>query len=353
MDRRVLNDILAKGILAPSADNRQPWLFSVNGGKVDLRLDPARCTGFASHGLRMPYVSAGAVIENCRVAAAERGYHFDVTYFPDTDKPYYVASLNFMPQPGLMHPHAAALRRRQTNRKLYRGGHFDTGTLQRVTVKAAEAGGRLYWIPKMDPRYKEVTALMARADAIRFSTPQLQDEFADLLVPSGEREGLEADLLGAPGPVIRILADPPLLRIMNRFGAACLFSLHTVRQMRSSAAAGLLVVPGTAPLDYIKGGEAMERAWHEMVLAGMEMQPMESLPIFALNVRAGHTLALRPSHVREVEKMDKKLCNLFGVDPDQALILLFRVGHALPPARHSSRRALESFFEESYESARV
>ncbi len=76
--------ILRKGVLAPSADNLQPWKFLIYPEKsqVDFFLDPERIKNFCDAGLRVPCISAGAVIENIRLEAAYLGCDLDVVYFP-------------------------------------------------------------------------------------------------------------------------------------------------------------------------------------------------------------------------------------------------------------------------------
>ena len=95
MKPEILLKILEKGVLAPSADNLQPWLFRLREGGVDLWIDLPRADSFAGTGLLMPYVESGAVIENVRVAAAEAGYNLKVNYLPEPSKKDFVASLFF------------------------------------------------------------------------------------------------------------------------------------------------------------------------------------------------------------------------------------------------------------------
>ena len=111
--------LLEKGILAPSADNLQPWKFRVGEQQIDLFLDEARVKNFCDAGFLAPYVSAGAVIENIRVAASSLGLEITVQPFPEPRHSFYVASLGFAPSARKTHPHFPMLEKRVTNRSFY------------------------------------------------------------------------------------------------------------------------------------------------------------------------------------------------------------------------------------------
>ena len=87
--------ILEKGVLAPSADNLQPWKFEVSENTVTLWLDRERIQHFCDSGLAAPAISAGAVVENMKVAASRKGWNMRASYFPDKESPLKAAVIEF------------------------------------------------------------------------------------------------------------------------------------------------------------------------------------------------------------------------------------------------------------------
>ena len=119
-----LNSILQKGILAPSADNMQPWKFRVHGEAVDLHLSFHADRHFCEIGLKFLYASMGGVIENIRVAALSNGYKATPLYFPNREDPTFVAQIRFERASRQGHPHYSVLDQRVTNRKFYFSGRL-------------------------------------------------------------------------------------------------------------------------------------------------------------------------------------------------------------------------------------
>src|SRR5687768_10407632 len=117
--REIVDDLVAKGILAPSADNSQPWKFTFKDEALWVDLDKERVKGFASTGLAMPYASAGSVLENIRIAALYFGYQAKFTYFPETGNPHRVARVEFKETSPVLHPHYSPMHERMTNRRFY------------------------------------------------------------------------------------------------------------------------------------------------------------------------------------------------------------------------------------------
>ncbi|MBI1977865.1 MAG: hypothetical protein HYS55_03850 [Candidatus Omnitrophica bacterium] len=353
MKEQVIIDILSKGILAPSADNLQPWLFKIHNNRVDLFLDQHRIQNFCDEGLLVPYLSVGAILENMRVQAAEFGYQPSPAYLPTPADPLHVVSIQFNETIQRRHPHAEALEKRVTNRKFYDPSRNISPALyaQLERLVDQEHEFKLLWILNQGASYKKLTCLIAEADELRFEIERLHREFITTLrfdsrSTEQTRDGIDLRTLETgPGgvPLFKTIRSWLRLKSLNAIGMSKLFNLYAQLQMRSAQATGLLIAKSNKPLDYLRGGEVMERLWHEITLKGLALQPMEGLPIFIINLNLTGGKNLAPKQKKKLEELKSEFYSLFGINDRNGLILLFRMGYAPPPSAHSLRRPIESF----------
>ena len=391
-----LRTILEKGILAPSADNLQPWKFCIRQPEtekgpgpesgpgpfsVDLFIDESRSKSFCDAGYLAPYISAGAVIENMRVAAQGVNCEVDVEYLPKPSHAPYVARIRFRKKAGESQPHAhaQALESRITNRKFYHPrqeinpaafrnleaivdptGSDPAVVRQRTNPPGlrrrgqAPSGFRLLWMKRQNPIYPRLARLIGEADQLRFEVERLHEELMEIMrldpARAGElKDGLDLRTLETgPGGYLlfKIISSWKRLSVANFFGFSRTMKFLSERQMLSSGAAGLLVAPTQEPADFIRGGELMERLWHAITVDGLFIQPMEAIPIFILNFQRTGGADFRPIQRWKVEDMKKRFFRFFGVTDKNGLILFFRMGRASPPSVKSIRRPLESFLIE-------
>ena len=354
MKREILEEILKAGVRAPSADNSQPWKFVLTGTGVWLRLDPGRTFDFASGGHLMLYVSAGAVIENIRVAAQTKGYGLQVCYFPGAKDRLVVASLSFEAVQGQGgHAHQRALEARVTNRRFYSGRWLDPEVYGRLEKAAVAEGMRLLWIKKQDPRYKMLERVLGQADSLRYEVERLHREFMKTLrygPAKAASEGLPIDALEAgPGSrfFFKLMSSWPVMKAMNLLKASAALGFYTQLQMKTSQAAGLLITSDSRPLDYTRGGEVMERIWHEATVQGIAMQPMEALPIFIVNWKLNQVQDFSEKQKRLLLQLKEKFESLFQLQEKNGLVMLWRVGYAPAPSARSNRRPIQSFIVEN------
>jgi hypothetical protein len=290
MKTEVWIEILKKGILAPSADNLQPWKFRRAGDCLELWLDAERASHFSDTQDAMPQVSAGAVIANIRIAAAHFGYQLKVDYLPGRPaEPFgrLAALLYFQPQTAKGHPLFHALDMRVTNRKPFdSNATVSARILTQFEEMAEEEGGRFLWMSRTDAPYKKMSRALAEADQLRFSVPALRREFSSSLRKSGSKDGLtleslEGGLLGST--LLKLFRNEKAAQFLQLLGVTQLVRTHTQKLTNASAGLGLILMKGSEPIHYMKGGEVMERIWLAASLKSLAFHPMQALPIFILN----------------------------------------------------------------------
>lgn len=355
-DSGVLDRLLRKGIRAPSADNSQPWKFKPlqDGSAIDIHLDRSRLANFCDVGLFAPCISAGAVIENIAVAAAEEHRRIRTEYLPEKQDPCWIARVHLEDAGhGSPHVHAGVLEHRQTNRRFYEKGFRISPEKFRALNKAIEPAGpcQLLWIEKSAPDFKALAEIIGHADQLRFEIKRLHQELFQMMrfeAREVERTGDGLDfrtLEAGPGAqwIFKCLSSWKRISLLNRLGASRLFNGYARQQTLSSSAVGMLVAKTKQPLDYIRGGEVMERLWHEMTAQGLALQPMEGLPIFLLDLEVTGGSDLSVPQRDRLRELEQRFFEISGVTREQGIILLFRAGRAGPASMRSIRRPLGSF----------
>lgn len=349
-----LNRILNKAILAPSGDNIQPWRFRKTADGVELRLDFNREEHFFEAGLRSLYFSAGAVIENIRVAAAREGLRLDCRYFPNDADRLFVAAIRFIDGEDASVRYFDALEKRCTNRKFYQSNRSIAPAIYDELSQIArdQSGYQMIWAKKGQSSHRELTRLIGLADMIRFENAKIAKEFINLLRYSRQdvetyRDRFDVRTFENPmaGLIFKLMKNWKLAQILNRLGLSKSFDLYARMQLAGSQAIGAVVARGYAPLDYVKGGEVMQRIWHALTLHGLSLQPMEALPIYVANLQVNDGKYFTADQREKALRYKSDLARILGYPEDSGVIFLFRMGYAPPPSARSLRRPLESFLD--------
>lgn len=345
-----LHELVAAGILAPSGDNSQPWSFRWQDGVLSVYLEGGRSRSFFDVGHVAALISIGAVVENIAVQAAAMGLTTEVAW---VDGPECRARLRFTPGERL--PDAAwvaAIPRRCVNRRPYRRQSIDPAWLVQRAAEVRAGGGELTWLTARQEIHAAAT-LVRKADWLRFSHRQLHEDFtAELRFTAAEaertRDGLPIPTLESgplAGPFLRFVAQWGRMRVLNRLGAHRLLSWQTEILMRSAPAVGLLTMPAWSDAAFLTGGRLVERTWLAATAAGLAVQPMTAITLFLLRQYRHAGAGLDAAQQRHLADLWQPFRALFGLgEPGQALIMLFRVGHAPPPHARTLRRPVESFW---------
>jgi len=174
LTRASFESIVEAGILAPSADNRHPFLFDYVG--ATLRIwgnDEFRSAPF--HRRVLLLLSLGAVGENIRLRAESLGLEARVDWFPDLAEPSLAATLNLTRKPAVAGELAGAIPHRHTNRRFFHGPRMSQAELEQLESDAAMPGTRLIWLDEPGVRSKALR-LVRLAEAERFTCQYLHQE---------------------------------------------------------------------------------------------------------------------------------------------------------------------------------
>jgi len=341
-----LHSILEKGVLAPSGDNMQPWKFAIKEDYVDFYIDEPRLVAFWDDGLRAPYIAAGAVLQNLRIASEHQGYGLDIEYLPESVQPSWVARLRWHPQSPRPQELYSFLTVRCTNRKFYRSGQLTEADWQ--TLNETQGPLKILWVKKGAEGFSKVCDLFQRMDRLRFENETIHRGLIHGLRFGGQvsssRDGLDVKTLEVgPDFMLKGIASWERCKALNYVGLSRMLSFVTGLQMNSSLAAGFIVSSERSPLTFLKAGELFQRVWLKVTRLKLALQPMSTLPLFITYMQYSSGTILSEAQRKETLKAKEIVYPLLDIPAGSELVFAFRVGFADEPSARSLRRDLESF----------
>jgi nitroreductase len=299
LPQEVVLELVAAATMAPSKHNSQPWRFRFDPASqtIGLYADPERTLRVSDPAGRGLHIACGAALFNLRLAAAVAGRHPVVRLTPDAGQPLLIAAVRLagpcQPQEQEVELHA---------------------TIAGVCAELAEAaqieGAVLHF-----PDRQEASRLLGLAqDAERdlLADPAYRAELAQWVGGARDLEGIPDEVAGP--------RDPERATPVRDF---------TPARPRPPGYAWFEEEPQLAVLstlcdgraDWVRAGQAMQRAWLTATLRGVAVAPI--------------TLPLETGDAWQVRDPRS------GIEYPQ---MILRLGYGLP-VPHAPRRPVSDFLD--------
>ena len=339
--RAQLESIVEAGILAPSADNHHVVRFKLRDTGVQLWA--------AEEFARAPFhrrvlglIALGAVAENMSVRARALGLEPRIDWFPQPSEKQLLGVLEIVANTTEQEDLDAALTRRHTNRRFFRGPPMTAREKEGLeTEVAATPGARLLWLDDRDTR-RRALQLIRIAERERFRDRHLHEELFsgirfDVGWHSAAPEGLAPGSLEVEAPLRRAFATLrswPVMRVLNRVGAHWLLGIRA-GDLPCRLAPHVALLATTLDLEpgALAVGRAFERVWLRATITGHALQPLAASALFALD---GYTEVR--SEVRQALALGWR-----AIAPGVVPLIVFRLGCAREASVRSGRRGLEAY----------
>jgi nitroreductase len=350
-DEQMLRQMIEAATLAPSAENLQPWRFSIDDDVLTVSLDagrglPSDITGMLS------LTGIGAAIENAVIAAREHGFEPDVDYSSSTSllsarclQPIAAISAGLPGKRDALHSY---LSRRCTSRRMDRRP-VEMGMLNRIASSVTQfRDARVDWVTSAE-QVRPLASLVGLGNRIRFEREAFHREFYENVRFSRDeatatRDGLDVETLQlslVAKKTLLWLRTWPRMRFANWFGFSRAVGRQAASEVRHSGAIGLLTIDEPTVNGMVDGGRALQRIWLATVAEGLGFHPTASLPVFL----AYHSLAddnPLPTRLRcMTEELSERFGQLFPAITGRTLQMAFRVGYAVRPPVRSLRRSAQ------------
>ena len=282
---------------APSVHNSQPWRWRIGTASLHLYADRSRRLPRTDPDGRDMVLSCGAALHHCTVALAAMGWHARVQRLPDTAQPDHLASIELTArQPDELDiTLAAAISRRQTDRRHYRSWPVPWGDIALMGARAARAGVMLRRIDEIPQLNAIVAKAVSRHDAD-------QDYQAELNAWSGRR----GSVAGVPARNT-VDSDPAAAIPARRFAGPSLAQPPQTPAGEDNAVVLALGTEADDELARLRAGEATS-----LVLLSATAMGLATCPV---------TEPLEIPETRETVRVD-----VFGSDGHPQMIM--RVGWA-------------------------
>lgn len=133
-------------ILAANAHNIQPWIFRIEGSRIDLFVDISRNIGTIDPFRHEMHISLGCALENLLLAERANGYKYHLTLAPNQFNPRHVARVELSSHRWDISPLYRAIPNRHTNRYSYDTSRLlPHGTLEALESLEEDGDIEVFW----------------------------------------------------------------------------------------------------------------------------------------------------------------------------------------------------------------
>jgi ThiF family protein len=335
--------VAAAAIRAPSGGNAQPWHIEVNPDSIRLRLAP-ELTSTMDVAFRASAVAIGAATFNAKVAAAAHGAIGRVEFDNgDEGSPLHATvRLSSGDDPELARLYQPMLQR-ETNRRLGTTEPLETGTVELLESAARREGARIRLLTS-PAEIQSAADILANADRVRYLTPRLHAEmFSELRWPDDASPDTGIDVRSLeldPGDLVMldVLRRPEVMTQLANWDSGEALREDTHDRVRTSAAIGVVIVPGRTLTDYARGGSALEAVWITAQEHGLAVQPVS--PAFLYAHDQSDRDALSPTFTESLARQQLAFRDLLGTSRDESEVLVLRFCQAQQPSVRSRRRGI-------------
>jgi hypothetical protein len=263
-----LRAVVRYAILAPSSHNSQPWLFRMDGERLQLRADRTRALAVSDSDDRELTMACGAALFNLRVALRFFGQDASSELLPDRDDPDLMARIRLTGQLTAGEENARLFRAialRRTNRQPFDERPVPETALAHARA-AAEAEGAWLQVLTGEKDRLGLADLIAEADRQQMAERHFRRELAAWVHAnrSSSRDGMPGYAHGV-GDIASNLA-PMVIRTFDLGRGA---AARDRQLAMGSPALAVLWTETESPRDWLRAGQALEHALLRLVTDGV------------------------------------------------------------------------------------
>lgn len=346
---RRLEKLVSYGILAPSADNSQPWRFKLLDSSIRIIHDRSRADFLYNVNDIASLVALGAVIENICIAAPAEGLECEVSYSDGKPDPQVIADLSVRESIVRTDPLFPFIGKRCVNRRRYDGRGLSAGVKEALASEGLSQPGVRVHVVDEARVMRDIARLVYKGDRILFENRELLSGLLPWIrwtraEVTSKKDGMSLESLeinAVQKRLFRVIKYWPLLSFLNRLGFSTVAGMQSISLIRSASALFLITAPGRGRLDFLRGGRVLERVWLRAASLGLSVQPMTGITFLCSLLKLDKGRGLLDAQKIDAGRILEGLNSIFGLDDDTGLVVLCRLGYAPPPSDRSLRRPLE------------
>lgn len=339
--------LLGKGILAPSADNCQPYTFSWQEGNLLIESDPQRSHFFYDVNQESTLITFGAVLENIALASLDIGLEASLDNVTLTQKGDVSVLVRFRESAGEPDSLAPFVERRCTNRKPYGKTTIAAELLKKMDGALGDDSDIIMtWITKEEEK-KIFQKIVYLSDLVLFEEKRLHQGLFEFIHMGDEpypKDGMNLGVLELSWlqkKIFPLFSQWKYQNLLNKLMISRAMAMNSVNLLKSTPVYGMLTVKTRSPQGYVEAGRKMERLWISANSLGLAVQPMAGF-VFLLN-HYHHNKAqyFQLAHQKMIAEMQELFAAVTGGAGDAANpVMFFRLGYAPPQRKRTGRRPL-------------
>lgn len=347
LTQKLKSDIISAAILAPSADNSQPWIFDWQDSTLLLRIDATRSGSISDTNYLLSDIASGSCLENIHIFLASLGIEHNIEILPNLDDPLLIAKVqltgrSILPAEATL---ASMIPLRQSNRRFPFTPHA-----KRLTQKLLESASTPLTeaIDCSNGMQKKVACrALFKAESLRFQIKHVHEELFKTVRfndKEGAQEGMDLRSLNIEPfarPIFKLASNWPTMAWLNKLGMSYVFGYRsTVLPTKLSPTLLLISPKENSRQGAISLGRTLERCWLSATAMGLSVQVYAAPGVFTCN----HA-TIPNEHATTLQQITESMLTL---NPAGTGGLFLRIGidkHSSNNAR-TRRRNLTDFINE-------
>ncbi len=146
----------------------------------------------------------------------------------------------------------------------------------------------------------------------------------------------ESDKVG-----LRVAASPEVIKLLNKWGGGAAFEKISKGPIASSSAIGLITLPEYSQLNYVNGGQALQRVWTAANLSGLSLQPLTA-PFFMFSIlNSTNGVDMPDSMKQELTTLEQQINTIFPSLSYNKGVFMFRLSYADEATIRTGRRPVD------------
>lgn len=346
----LIDKLVTSASKAPSGGNNQPWHWHYENGTLHLFLNKYAAGAYLDPDYISSYASLGASIENLLLEAAVNELSVDWKFTPELF-PTHIALFNFNEGHQASEQEktlAAQISNRHTNRKLGNLQEISPEELAQLQAAVVDDELAIHWLTAAEDKMV-LGDISGQSDLLRMFTPAAHDDFIrkemrwtpEQILETEDGIGINTlDLSNQDQIGLRLMKDNRAVQFLKTIKGGHAFKSLASKQFQSAPAIGLITLPQHSPLNYLKGGMAVEKLWLMATASGYQIHPVNVPLIFFYKNHIQEFNDLPDESRKQIHNLQQKLKQLFKITDNIAEIFMFRIFKAESSPQRTIRKPL-------------
>lgn len=345
-----IEDILKIAVNAPSGHNSQPWKFIFKDGSLFIYNLPDKDKTLFNWQQRGSLVAHGALIENIRILASEKGLDAKISIFPSEKESDLIAKIDFLEKETDYYKDLQKfVSKRTTNRRPFNLVSIkkeDEEKLEKF-IKSIETEKYKIYLTQDREVINKVVGSFSMGDRLLFENFHIHKGLFDhvnwnLKEELERREGLYVMTkeLTLPERMVfkHLLSKWNTIKKLEKINFSTKAAEKRVKLYKQCSAIGVISSTDDSSKSFVEAGMILERFWIFVNSLGLSFQPMSvGLLYLGQKCEVEKVEELTDNQINFINESYKKILNTLELK-NRTPIFSFRIGYSKQPTASSVKK---------------